>query len=126
VCVFWVFFSIFRVFSENRRVLSAAVCDRPRPLDAGCRGDVGGTIWHGGGARGSCWCVCFGCFSAYFVFLAKIDVCRVRPCVIGRAPLLQGVVGMLEEQFGTAGGRGGVVGVCVLGVFQHISCFWQK
>jgi len=61
--------------------------------------------------------------SNFVVFLAKIDVCRVRPWVIGRAPLTQGVVVMLGEQFGTAGGRGGGVGVCVLGVSQHISRF---
>ena len=57
------------------------------------------------------------------MFLAKIDVCRVRPWVIGRAPASLGVVGMLGEQFVTAEGRGGDVGVCVLCVSQHISCF---
>jgi hypothetical protein len=53
--------------------------------------------------------VCFGCFSAYFVFLAKIDVCRVRPCVIGRAPL---VAGCRRDVGGTIwhgrGARGGM------------------
>ena len=57
------------------------------------------------------------------VFIARIDVCRVRPCVIGRASASLGVVGMLGEQCGTAGGRGGDVGVCVLCVSQHISRF---
>ena len=64
--------------------------------------------------------MCFGFFFSNFVFLAKIDVCRVRPCVIGRAPASLGVVGMLWEQFGMAGGRGGDVGVCVLCVSQRI------
>ena len=54
------------------------------------------------------------------MFLAKIDVCRVRPCVIGRAHASLGVVGMLGEQFGMAGGRGGDVGVCALCVSQRI------
>ena len=54
--------------------------------------------------------------SNFVVFLAKIDVCRVRPWVIGCAPASLGVVGMLREHVGTAGGRGGGVGVCVLGV----------
>ena len=50
------------------------------------------------------------------LILAQIDVCRVRPCVIGRAPASLGVVGMLGEQFCMAVWRGGRVGVCVLGV----------
>ena len=50
------------------------------------------------------------------MFLAKIDVCRVRPWVIGCAPASLGVVGMLGEHVGMAGGRGGGVGVGVLGV----------
>jgi hypothetical protein len=101
--------------------------DLPRPRVTGCRGGARVTCWHGRGARGRCGAGVLYIYmsenSNFVVFLAKIDVCRVRPCVIGRAPLTQGVVGMLGEQFGTAGGRGGVVGVCVLGVFQHISCF---
>ncbi len=52
----------------------------------------------------------------FVCYLAGIDVCRVRPLVIGRAPASLGVVGMLAEQFGMAGGRGGGVGVCVMGV----------
>ena len=61
--------------------------------------------------------MCFGCILAYFrVFSENIDVCGVRPWVIGCAPASLGVVGMLGEHVGMAGGRGGGVGVCVLGV----------
>jgi len=66
-----------------------------------------------GKVRGGC---CFMCVSENSNFVVFLDVCRVRPCVIGRAPASLGVVGMLGEQFGSAGGRGGGVGVCVLGV----------
>ena len=91
----------------------------PRPRVTGDRGGVWGTCWHGGGARERCANMCLGYVSENsncVVFLARIDVCRVRPCVIGRAPLSLGVVGMLGEHCSIAGGRGGGAGVCVLGV----------